>query len=87
MSFRLPPSDSPIRDLFAIEDVAAMADPAERAKLPDFRGLVRSLQDFVLNDERVESACGLCWRADGSLWLVRVGSRGGWSKVWNFGRF
>ena len=89
MSLRLPPQASPVRELFAIEDLAALADPAARRALPTFRGLLHSLQEFVLNDERVSSAAGICLRADGELWLIRVfptRTSCRWARAWNFGK-
>ena len=42
MSLALPTSNSPLRQLFDVADLAALASPSNRAQLPTFRQTVES---------------------------------------------
>lgn len=84
MSLRLPPSGHPTRELFEVKQLAE-AEQQRFRNLPTFRDAVRAGRDFLKRDKAARSVHSLCLRADGELWLIRVGNRGGFDKVWNFG--
>ena len=80
MSLRLPSRDSSLRELFTLETLA------EWRRLPTFLQGLRSTRQWIQSDSAIHSATFLCLRADGAVWLVTVGPRGGWRRRWNFGR-
>lgn len=86
MSLRLPLSSSPIRELFDVRHLADLAAPANRSKLLGFRETILSARRTMESDKAIRSVHSICLRADGELWLIRVGPKGGWKKVWNFGK-
>lgn len=83
MPHALPPADSPIRELFEVSQLAAIGLGQEpvplfghalmRARKAVREPAVRAIVFFavaVQNDQ---------------LGLYRVGKRGGWKRLWNFG--
>lgn len=81
MSLALPPFNSPIRDLFVIDDLVDWrAIPTFGTTLIKARRYVREQKQNGLR----EVFC-IAMKADGSIVLFRVGPRGGWKKLWNFG--
>lgn len=78
MSLYLPLSDSPLREMF---EVSALVEPM---KLPNFRDALQSCREAV-KQRNVRSAQALAIRADGNVWLIQVGKRGAWKKLWCFG--
>jgi len=86
MSFRLPTSDHPARE--AIGDLAHVAEilnPANAAKLPCFREALVQARRTIEADRSIRAVNVICLRADDERWLVSVGPRGGWKRLWNFG--
>jgi hypothetical protein len=86
MSLSLPLSDNPIRALFDVAHLAELADFANRSKLRGFRETILSARRIMTDDKTVRAVHSVCLRADGELWLIRVGPKGGCKKVWNFGK-
>ena len=73
----LPLSDSHLREMFEVEDLAyrrfvTLADARAAAKRACWDG-VRSIQFLVL-------------RADDKVQLISIGPRGGRKVLWNFGK-
>ena len=86
MSFSLPSSSSPLRNLFDVAHLAEIASPANRAKLVAFPNAVRSARAFLASERGAKEVNTICVCADGSLQLVRVGPKGGVKRLWNFGQ-
>lgn len=75
----LPPASSPLRSLFAV------ADLVEWRRLPSFRQSVASARRMFETDSAIREVFFLTIRANGEIWLVAFGPRGGWSRLFNFG--
>ena len=84
MSFQLPTSDSPLRELFSVAHLVEVASPENRYRLPTLRDAINSARKVV--DAGAHSANCICVTADGNLRLVRIGSKGGIKRLWNFGK-
>lgn len=82
---RLPSAESPIRALFDVADLVALAAPEARMKLPSHREAAASAKALFAAELPASAAHFLVWRANGELHLERFGRLGGWKKVWNFG--
>jgi hypothetical protein len=86
MSFLLPTLGTPARE--ACGDISALAEilnPANAARLPDFHDAVRSARRNIATMPEARALFVICLRGDDERWLIRVGRRGGWKRVWNFG--
>lgn len=79
MSLRLPLQSSALRELFEV------ADLAEPAKLPSFALALRGAREFLAKEPAARAVNSIAIRANGQVWLFRVGKRGGWKRLWNFG--
>lgn len=79
MSLNLPASDSPLRALFDVSDLRDVM------ALPTFRDAKNSAASYLASESAARSVNALCLRANGEIWLVTFGSRGGWSRRFNFG--
>jgi hypothetical protein len=84
MSFRLPLTNSPAHEAMGdLAHVAEVLNPTNITKLPCFGEALRKLRrDFPVGAKSVNL---ICLRADDERWLISVGPRGGWKKIWNFG--
>lgn len=82
----LPLASSPLRQLFDVADLAALASPSNRAQLPTFRQTVQSAKSFFAGEHAAKSLNAVTLRANGELWLVEVKRSGTWRKLWNFGQ-
>lgn len=85
MSLALPLAGTAVRELFDVRTLVEMTLPQNRAKLATFRSAVLSAKRYIAENAGARSVHSICLRANGELWLIKVGARGGWSKVWNFG--
>lgn len=85
MSLMMPQSGTEVRDLINVEHLVMIASPENRAKLPTFREAISNAVKNMKADRTVRAVHTYCLRADGQLWLMRVGPRGGWKCEWNFG--
>lgn len=83
MSLRLPTADDSRRDFI---DIAYLAEMGATKRFPTFREALSSARRTVAADFTIREAHSICMRADGEVWLIRVGIKGGWRKVWNFGK-
>ena len=79
MSLRLPLSTSPLRECFDVQSLV------EWRTLPSFRQALNGCRNTIAADSSINSANALAIRADGEIWMIRVGKKGGWKKLWNFG--
>ena len=86
MSFSLPLPGTFARAILDDMGMAYVVDllhPAKVGELPEFGRAIRSIpRNFP---KGAKSVLSLCLRMDDERWLIQVGPRGGWKKVWNFG--
>ena len=84
MSFSLPLLGTPAREACGdMSRVAELLNPANVAMLPHFQEALRSARkNFPAG---AKSVVTICLRADDERWLIAVGPRGGWRRLWNFG--
>ena len=87
MSFRLPsPSQSAIRELMGdVAHIASVLDPANLAKLPTLAAGLRQARAAHKDQRFTALVLVVLDEATDERWLIRVGKRGGWRKLWNFG--
>ncbi len=86
--FKLPLQGTAARE--AMGDMAALVeqlDPRNVGKLPTMAQALRQGRETIAAaDGAIRSINYVCIRADSDeRWLIRVGRRGGWTKLWNFG--
>ena len=79
MSLHLPLTSSPLRETF---DVASLV---EWRSLPNFRDALAGCRNYIASEASARSVNSLTIRADGEIWLIQVGRKGGWKRLWNFG--
>lgn len=85
MSFRLPSPNHPAREAMGdLAHVAEVLNPANLAKLPTLASALRGTRGEVYKPARAIFVIVLDEQTDNRL-LIRIGRRGGWRKVWNFG--
>jgi hypothetical protein len=84
MSFRLPLTGSPLRELFAVSDLLPYGEPGGLLKAPTFRQFYHSAVETLRAIGAAREVHGICLDAGGNLVLCRVGRRGAISKLWNF---
>ena len=72
------PTNPELRSLFQTMDLV------EWKTLPTFRTAIMACRN-VFSDSAVRRAHSVCIRANGEIWLISVGPKGGWKKLWNFG--
>lgn len=85
MSFRLPLTDSPLRELFDVRDLLPYGEPGGLLKAPTLRQALNAARDMIAADSAVRAVHSLCLMADGSLCLLRVKAAS--SKIlWNFSK-
>lgn len=82
--FILPPAGHIARDLAPVEALVEILDRRNLANLPDFGEALRTVRRTF--PKGAKSVAIVCLRADDERWLISVGPRGGWRKVWNYGR-
>lgn len=83
MPCRLPSPESPLRAHFTEREIA---DMRALRRFVTFREAHLDAERAMRNDPSIRSMHTVCLRADGELWLVRFGPRGGWKREWNFGQ-
>lgn len=85
--FRLPPTGHPAREAMGeLAHVAAVLHPANVGKLPPVWKARREALEFFAHAPAAKAVHTIIIRAEtAERWLIRVGRRGGWRKVWNFG--
>lgn len=86
MSFRLPRPCTVAREaLGELSDVAEILNPANIERLPEFSTALRNARRFLATEPAAKRVNIICLRADDQRWLISVGPRGGWKRLWNFG--
>lgn len=87
VGFKLPSSDHPAREAMGdLASVAEILNPANLAKLPEFsRALSQGRRAIADANGAIKGINYICLRADDERWLITIGPRGGWRKLWNFG--
>jgi hypothetical protein len=89
MSFRLPPVDHPAREAMGdVATIAAILDPRDAHLLrTTWQARRDALNAFEADTSGAMSRINfVVIRADSDeRWLISVGRRGGWRKLWNFG--
>ena len=85
MSYRLPPVNSPLRDLFSMSDLVAMLAPAKASNLTTFASALRAAPDTI---KRLGAASinQVVVKANGSICLYHFGPRGGRKLLWQFSK-
>ena len=79
MSLSLPVSNSPLRQMFEVNDLVHWHN------LPTFREALFAARNFLAVDSAARSVNSLAVMADGTIRLLQVGKRGGVRRLWNFG--
>jgi len=74
-----PIKTSELRDLFDVSDLVSWRT------LPTFPQALRGARATVAGDPAIAAVNSICLRANGDVWLIKVGPRGGWRRLWNFG--
>jgi hypothetical protein len=85
MSFRLPLTGTAAREAMGdLAHVAEVLNPANLHRLVDFSSALRNARrNFPAGAKAVNV---ICLRSQNDeRWLISVGPRGGWKKIWNFG--
>lgn len=86
MGFALPLAGSAARN--AIGDIAHAVDilsPANSHLLPSTIAAVKAAQRTLAGCPAGTRVNVIVLRGDDERWLISVGPRGGWRKIWNFG--
>ena len=78
----LPSEDSPIRELFAVEDLMALTLPKLSRDLIMRKALI-SAREFLASEKSAKSVNKIVLTPRGELALIKV-SRSTWTGVWNF---
>jgi hypothetical protein len=81
--FALPLPNNPIRDLFDMETVIEILNPANLSKMRTLRDVLLSVNSKPWPDG-VRSQNFVCMKADGSIVLEQVGPKGGHKTIWKF---
>jgi hypothetical protein len=83
VGFIIPPQGHEARELAPIHELAEKFHPANIGRLWGFQEALRETRKNFPRGAR--SVALVCLRADDERWLISVGPRGGWRKVWNYG--
>lgn len=82
--FRIPPHNHPAREAMGdLHHVAEILRPSNIA-------LLKPMPEAIAWTKRnwpkgVKAINVIIIRGDDERWLIRIGPRGGWRKLWNFG--
>lgn len=87
MSFRIPTADHPAREFLGdMAHVADVLNPANLSRMATFSDALRSARKSFEAEPAQRAVYVICLRCENDeRWLIRVGKRGGWRKIWNFG--
>ena len=78
----LPAANSPIRDLFDVNDLATM----HRQDVPFLASVTAAHCETMKADKAIKSVNFIALSiTDGNVYLFNIGRRGGVRKLWNFG--
>lgn len=87
MSFRLPLSGSAAREAMGdLAHVAEVLDPKNVAHLPATFEAIAQAKRTMAENPAIRRVNVIALRGDSDeRWLISIGPRGGWKKLWNFG--
>ncbi len=85
---RLPLPSHPARAIIdeSINEIVEICDPKNRSRWVMFNDARYSAARTFKSDPAIKSVQSVCLWANDELWLVRFGPRGGYKKIWNFGK-
>jgi hypothetical protein len=78
----LPTQDSPIRELFTVEDLMSLTLPKLSPDLIMRKALI-SAREFLASEKSAKSVNKIVLTPRGELALIKV-SRSTWTGIWNF---
>lgn len=86
VGFVLPPVGSVAREAIGgdASRIAVVLDPRNIGRLPETREAVKN-GAATCQRTGCRFVYAVVLRGDDERWLIRVGPRGGWRKMWNFG--
>ena len=79
----LPPSTSPINEMFSIESDLVPIGTGERQPAL-FRDALNGAVATIARNKAIQSVVCMALRANDDLVLLKVGERGGHRCIWNF---
>ncbi len=86
MSFSLPTQNHPAREGLDIAHLAVILDPANAGKLLTTHEARRSALKAMEADKAIRRINFVVLRSENDQrWLISIGRKGGWKKLWNFG--
>jgi hypothetical protein len=85
MSYELPITGSPLRELFTLDHLAEVVRPENIGKIPSMRDL-KARYNKGLSKGTNKVVC-FCITASGKFTLVSVGKRGAIKVLWTFCQF
>ena len=81
--FVLPPQGHIGREMVAIDHLVEILDRRNLSKLLGFReAIISARKEFPAG---AKSVALVCLRSDDERWLISVGPKGGWKRIWNYG--
>lgn len=84
--FALPLAGSAAREAMGdLAHVAEILDRANLSKMTPFDVALSQARRGALHQDGVKYVCMIVLRGDDERWLVKIGRRGGWRRLWNFG--
>lgn len=84
--FKLPTQDHPARAMLDIAHVAEVLNPANIAKLLTTQQARMAALRAMDADKAIRRINYIIIRQDSDeRWLISIGRKGGWRKLWNFG--
>ncbi len=87
MPFLFPADGSPLWDhLGDRATVEAMLAHDNMRNLADFPRALRAAAKTAAEQPAVRRVTTIAARGDDEVWLISVGPRGGWKRLWNFGK-
>lgn len=88
MSFRIPTAAANHAAREAMGDLAHAVEllaPANAHRLPSTISAVKAAERTLAAEPAASRVNAIVLRGDDERWLISIGRRGGWRKVWNFG--
>lgn len=84
--FDLPPVNHPSRGYMDFDHIREVLDAKNIDKLASFRSAIIQARNTLKNCQAAKGITIVCIRHDDERWLIKVGRRGGWKCLWNFGK-
>lgn len=84
---KLPEQNNPLYKLFNIEELNALT-PEKVSRLPSFSQARKIATTYFRSHSRAKKVYIIVTRvANGELWLIAFGQKGGINRLWNFGHW